>query len=81
METIRNETFRGASHGWLAIGYIITIAVVLAVIILIWIIFQKRKKGNNNIYNPHNNITFLTAIAVLRVIIYHNYYGNRFTVI
>lgn len=54
------------SHGWLAIGYIIATAVVLAVIILSWI-----KRGNNNRYNPHTNITFLTAIAVLRVIIYH----------
>ncbi|XP_065942121.1 uncharacterized protein [Magallana gigas] len=44
METFGNETSRGASHGLLAIGYIIAIAVVLTVIILIWIIFQKRKK-------------------------------------
>nr|XP_034327319.1 uncharacterized protein LOC105331374 isoform X2 [Crassostrea gigas] len=44
METFGNETFRGDSHGLLAIGYIIAIAVVLTVIILIWIIFQKRKK-------------------------------------
>lgn len=61
------------SHGWLAIGYIIATAAVLAVIILSWIIFQKRKRGNNNRYNPHTNITFLTAITVLQVIIYHYY--------
>lgn len=73
METFGNETFRGDSHGLLAIGYIIAIAVVLTVIILIWMIFQKRKKGNNNRYIPHNHIAFLTAITVLRVGIYHNY--------
>lgn len=73
METFGNETSRGASHGLLAIGYIIAIAVVLTVIILIWIIFQKRKKGNNNRYIPHNQIAFLTAITVLRVSFYHNY--------
>lgn len=81
METVGNETFRGASRGWLAIGYIIATAAVLAVIILGWIIFQKRKRGNYNRYNPHTNITFLTAIAVLRVIIYHIFLRNRFTVI
>ncbi|XP_052691517.1 uncharacterized protein LOC128169406 isoform X2 [Crassostrea angulata] len=43
-ETVGDETFRGASRGWLAIGYIIATAVVLAVIILSWIIFQKRKR-------------------------------------
>lgn len=73
METVGNETFRGASHGLLAIGYIIAIAVVLTLIILIWIIFQKRIKGNNNRYIPHNHIAFLTAITVFRVSIYHNY--------
>lgn len=73
METFGNETFRGDSHGLLAIGYIIAIGVVLTVIILIWMIFQKRKKGNNNRYIPHNHIAFLTAITVLRVGIYHNY--------
>lgn len=73
METFGNETFRGVSHGLLAIGYIIAIAVVLTVILLIWIIFQKRKKGNNNRYIPRNHIAFLTAITVLRVCIYHNY--------
>lgn len=73
METFGNETFRGDSHGLLAIGYIIAIAVVLTVIILIWMIFQKRKKGNNNRYILHNHIAFLTAITVLRVGIYHNY--------
>lgn len=37
MEIFGNETSRGASHGLLAIGYIIAIAVVLTVILLIWI--------------------------------------------
>lgn len=58
METVGDETFRGASRGWIAIGYIIATAAVLAVIILSWIIFQKRKRGNYNRYNPHTDIIF-----------------------
>lgn len=43
METVGNETFRRASPGLLTIVYII--AVVSAGMILIWVIFQKRRKG------------------------------------
>lgn len=44
METIGNETVRKASPRLLATVYII--AVVSAGIILIWVILQKRRKGN-----------------------------------
>lgn len=40
----KREFHTTESHGWLAIGYIIATAAVLAVIILSWIIFQKRKR-------------------------------------
>lgn len=43
METVRNETFRSGSPRLLAIVYII--AVVSAGMILIWVIFRKRRKG------------------------------------
>lgn len=45
MENFGNENFRGDSHKWLAIAYII-IALILAGMILSWILFLK--KGTNN---------------------------------
>lgn len=44
MDNVKNETFSGASNGWIAIIYII-IALLLAGTLLSWIIFHQRKKG------------------------------------
>uniref|UniRef100_A0A8W8NYB5 COR domain-containing protein n=1 Tax=Magallana gigas TaxID=29159 RepID=A0A8W8NYB5_MAGGI len=52
METVGNETFRRASPRLLAIVY--TIAVVSAGMILIWVIFQKRRKEQGERYKKND---------------------------